>query len=279
MEVVSLSALKKGDRPIAKLGEDYVVLRESGAQALEAPDGKSFLVLPEVRERTASHIHCAGPSGCGKSTWANEFARLHREELGGKVLVVSADPEPDPALSEVDARIGIDPTLASLSMDELREVVDGAPLLIVFDDVEGIDEPRTRALRAFVQAVKERGRKFGISSLSIYHRGAANKATAASLGEATGFLVFPGSVNNNTRYMLQQYAGLPPEFLSTLRRAGWGRWVFIFNGSPPFAIGEKKAALLDSSVLEAFARAERSRLRKEVHAIVIAPRFAQAEHS
>lgn len=276
MDTATQLTLREGDRPIAVIvpsadgqPEEYIVLRDGGSQAIEAPEGKRLMLLPELRDKTASHVHCAGPSGCGKSTWANEYARLHREHLGGRTLVVSADPEPDPALLDVDGRVGIDESLAELSMEELRQSAEGNPLLVIFDDVEGMDRTRTKALQAFVQAVKERGRKYGVSSLSIYHRGAANKATAASLAEATGFLVFPGSVNNNTRYMLQQYAGLPPEFLSTIKRAGWGRWVFVFNGSPPFAVGERKAAILDPVVLEAFAKAERRRLRREVEAAII----------
>lgn len=225
-------------------------------QAIELPDGQEFQVLPEQREKVAQHIHIVAPSGCGKSTWAGNFAKEFQRD-GGRVVCISADATDDPALP-VDTRLPISEDLASVNLEDLVDPDEPQKLLLIFDDVEGVRGNLAKALAIFRKAAVERGRKLGISTLNIYHRGASGAATRDSLGEATGFVIFPkGGLSQNTVYMLKSYSGTPPEIIQLIRnRPGWGRSVFISNGHPAVAIGGRYAALLDPFLVSAVAKAE-----------------------
>lgn len=252
------------DRLIAYLGSDpnqVVTCGEGGdTQFLEAPEGDQWVPMPEIRPNVACHIHCAAPSGSGKSTFANLYAHSFKLHTGGRVVVISADAEDDPVLFSIDKRIAIDESLAHLPLENIAPP-DGLPTLIIFDDVEGLAKPLATALRVFTQAVKERGRKMGIASLSLYHKGAGGLTTRDSLGEATSYTVWPKRVSSNTEYMLQKYASLPLEIIGMIRRGNWGRWLMVYPGE--VLLGEKRIAELDSSVLSAIAKEEKKRLARE----------------
>lgn len=239
-----------------------------GDQAIELPEGDAFQVLPETREALPQHIHVVGPSGSGKSTWAGNFARLFSREKGGRVAVISADAADDPALP-CDVRLQVCPELADVDLESIAD--PGQPLLLVFDDVEGIPKKEAKSLEQFRKAALERGRKLGISTINIYHRGASGGSTRDSLGEATGFVVFPrAGLTANTQYMLKNYAGVPGSLLSLLRKLPeWGRSVFVSNSAPPVAIGGRRAALLDPFEIEAAEKQQRRAERKTGTANVI----------
>ena len=254
--------------PIAHLASDptqVVLVLKSGVegdQSLTAPAGDSFSPIPELRHAVASHIHVSGPSGSGKSSFADLYAKNFRDYTGGRVIVISADADPDPNLTNVNARVGIDESLGELPLERVAAPPgpDGRrrPTLLIFDDVEGLPKPKATALRVFTQGVKERGRKMGIHSLSIYHKGAGNATTRDSLSEATSFVVFPHRLNSNAEYMLNRYAGIPSEVSSLIRRGNWGHWLIVTPGQS--ILGELKAAVVDPAVLSSIARAEKKRL-------------------
>lgn len=218
---------------------------------LPAPSAR-FVLLPEERENVASHIHLSGPSGVGKSTWCGEYCRAFKEtcaELGtpGRVVVVSADPEDDPAIPAdgvtCDERIQITPELGAVPLSDVASLAPRT--LIVFDDVEGVGRDLQDALLTFRRACVERGRKLGISTISVYHRCAGGRATRDSLNEATCFVVFPrGGLSKNTRYALTEHAGLPPGFSTSLRRRHFGRAVAICTGHPRVVVGDRAAAII-----------------------------------
>ena len=245
-------------------GEQFVVISDSPtttgeeSSALQALGDGCFVPLPELLPNKACHLHMCGPSGCGKSTFCNMYAGEFKKHLGGQVYVISADGSPDPNLTNVDVRVPIDETLANVKLETLAGEPGSPPALIIFDDVEGLDKDKATALRVFEQAVKERGRKMGLHSISVYHRGAANKATQASLGEATAFVVFPQNLSTNTTYMLKKYADIPDEVAGLIRRGGWGRWLCISPGN--YLLGEKKAAIIDPAFMTAIAKAEKKRM-------------------
>lgn len=226
--------------------------------AITAPVGDSFIPLPEMKPCVASHIHVAGPSGSGKSTFADMMAEMYKSVVGGRVIVVSADGDPDPNLTHVDTRVPIDESISQVNIKDMAGA-DGA--LVIFDDVEGLPKESASAFRAFEQAVKERGRKMGLHSISIYHRGAANKSTQASLNEATGYVVFPKKLSSNITYMLKTYADIPPEVVNLIGRGDWGRWLLIVPGC--YMLGEKKAAIIDPTAIAAIAKAEKKRITQD----------------
>jgi hypothetical protein len=237
---------------------------EEGAQAIELPEHDEFHVLPELRENVAQHIHLVGPSGVGKSSWAGQFAERFRRERNGRVVVISADAADDPAIV-ADARFPVSADLADVDISQLAE---GGPLLVIFDDVEGVPRDLSQSLAQFRKALLERGRKLQISTINIYHRGASGSATRDSLNEATGVVVFPrGGISSNTKYMLRNHFDIPDGFMTLLRKSRpWGRSVYISNTFPPIAVGGRRAALLDADEIEKIRRQEsRAAQHKTMH--------------
>ncbi len=229
---------------------------DEGSQSLTAAEGTKFAPLPERMKDVASHQHCAGPSGCGKSFFCNLFAQNFKACTGGKVIIISADGADDPGFPTADMRIAVDESLADFPLESLADA-EGKPTLVVFDDIDGMSKGKQAALQTFETAVKERGRKLGIHSISVHHRGAANKSTQASLNEATSYVVFPAKISKNVAYMLHTYADLPKEVVSLIRRGNWGRWLIVGSS---YMLGERKAAIIDTAVLGAIAKEEKKRM-------------------
>ncbi len=253
---------------IARYGDLYLNPDPDGAEAYVCNGDPSaleahFSPMPECRNQVACHIHCVGPSGCGKTTWANGYAKAFREFTGGSVVCISADVEDDPNL-DCEMRIGVStPEFAALRLDDFipENRLEDPPVLIIFDDIEGLPAAEMKAVRVFEQATKERGRKFNVHSISVYHKGASNNNTKSSLSEATKFVVFPGHINANTTYMLDKYAGLKPEITAMINRGKWGRWCEITPGQT--VVGTHRAIKFDSAKLLALAKAEKKRAEAE----------------
>lgn len=270
-------------RLLAHLRDDDSVVVSCGSggdpedltQSVEPPEGGSWVPIPELRPRVACHIHVAGPSGAGKSTFANTYAAEFKRQTGGMVIVISADAEPDPALTCVDGRIQVDPSLAELDLEQLAS--PERPSLIIFDDTEGLPKPLATALRVFTQAIKERGRKMGLHTLSIYHKGAGNLVTRDSLAEATAYVVFPQRLTSNAEYMLKKYAGIPTEICSLFRKGGWGRWMMIFPGEA--IVTPERIVELDGAVLASIAKAEKRQMLQKATDAAAMTRLAPTEGS
>ncbi len=252
--------LSEGDRPIARVvggkpdGNCFLVVSDDhkGVEALEIGMDSRFELIPECREKTAQHVHVVGPSGCGKSSTCQELVNNYP----GKSIVVSADEEEDSNLSHVDGRIKADETLGELEIEELRSP-NGT--MVIFDDIEGVPKPVAKSLNILKRALHERGRKYGICTVNVYHRGADGESTRSSLGEMTHMVLFPQFANNqNTRYLLSKYAGLPENFCDLLSNPLWGRRVLIaINDVPQYVVGEHAAAILNHSTIEALAKHHR----------------------
>ena len=248
--------LKHGDRPIAKIigGPDagsFIVVsdRLDGAEAIEVGPEARLKLIPECRDKTAQHIHIVGPSGCGKSSTCQEFV----DGFAGKSIVISADEEQDDNLANVDGRMKADDTMHEIDMEELKHP-DGT--MVIFDDIEGVPKPVAKSLNVFKRGLHERGRKFNICTINVYHRGADGENTKSALGEMTHLVIFPQFANNqNTRYLLAKYAGLPENFADLLSNPAWGRRVLIaINDVPQYIVGEHAAAILNHTTIMALAK-------------------------
>lgn len=257
--------LKQEDRPIALIrggeldGQFLCVDTFIGTEAIIIPEDSRFTFVPELREKTAQHVHIVGPSGCGKSSTCQEFA----DHFPGKRIVVSADEDEDPALKNVDGRIKADSKMDEIDVERLK--TDNG-LMVIFDDTEGVPKPIAKSLNTFKRALHERGRKYGICTINVYHRGADGENTRTSLGEMTHLVIFPHFANNqNTRYLLSKYAGLPDNFCELVKGPQWGRRVLIaINDVPQYVIGEHAAAIINHSTVQALAKHQRKKEAKKI---------------
>jgi hypothetical protein len=258
--------LKVDSRPISiirggELDGTFLCISENmdGDEAIEIPEDSVFTFLPELRDKTAQHVHIVGPSGCGKSTACQEFV----DHFPGKSIVVSADEEEDENLSNVDGRIKADDQMHLIDMDNLK---DKNGTQIIFDDIEGVPKEISKSLNVFKRGLHERGRKFGICTINVYHRGADGANTRSALGEMTHLVIFPNFANNqNTKYLLEKYAGLPSNFCDLVKGPAWGRRVLIaVNDVPQFVIGEHAAAILNHTTIIALAKHHRAAEAKRI---------------
>lgn len=254
---ISEKPKSRQDRPVAICmdsdGETpdmlFVSENPSGDQAIKLDEELRFKLIPDVRKKVSQHVHIVGPAGSGKSSVGEEFA----SEFPGKVIVVSADEGEDPALMSVDGRLRADSDMQDINVEDLKS--DNG-VLIIFDDIEGVPKDVTKSLNVFKRALHERGRKFGVKTINIYHRGADGESTKSSLGEMTHLVVFPRFANNqNTRYMLSKYAQMPENLCDILNSPHWGRRVLIaVNDVPQYMIGDRAACIINHSTLNALSK-------------------------
>lgn len=269
LQLVMRQNLTENSRPIAIVeggpdnGKFLLISEDFGDEAIEIPMDSRFALLPEFRDKTAQHIHIVGPSGCGKSSTAQELAANHP----GKRIVISADEEEDDNLLDIDGRIKADEDMDKINIDDLKHP-EGT--MVIFDDIEGVPKQISKPLNVFKRALHERGRKHGISTVNIYHRGADGESTRSSLAEMTHLVIFPQFANNqNTRYLLNKYAGLPENFCELLHNPVWGRRIMIaINDVPQYIIGEHAAAIINHTTIAALAKYQRNIMAKKIAASV-----------
>lgn len=248
----------------------YILFREGAKDGHEVIDIEDlaknayFQALPEFRREVASHGHIAAPSGAGKSSWLNRYSDTFKRMTGGNTVVFSADPMPDPNLTAVDARYQVTEALRDVTPEQLApKSPDSPPMLLLVDDIGGLDKAAAGAINKFECAAKQRGRRLGLHTASAYHRMANGKETKNSLAEATYVVIFPSSCDANASYALDKYVGFPPECTSLIRRNSerWGRSLLIKPGR--YLIGEKRLSVFDPATFKAIAREEKRRLERE----------------
>lgn len=245
-------------------GNVLCVSDKPGTEAITIPMEASFKFVPELRDRIAQHVHIVGPSGCGKSTTCQDFV----DNFPGKSIVVSADEDEDPALSNIGLRLKACEDMGKIDIEDLK-CPDG--LMVIFDDIEGVDRPIEKALNIFKRALHERGRKYNICTINVYHRGADGQNTRTSLSEMTHLVIFPRFCNNqNTKYLLTRYAGLPDNICDLLTGPQWGRRVLIgINTVPQYIVGEHAAAILNHTTILALAKHARKLRAKSIASAII----------
>ena len=182
----------------------------------------SFAVLPELNPEMAYHVHICGPSGSGKSTAANKIAEQFRKVTGGLVIVLSMDDE-DSSFPAADVRLSVEKA-AELTLEDLMGEVDEETgerqrtLVCLDDHLSGADKFVTAAALQLQRAVIERGRKFGVSSITTSHRPAQSSATKFILNGLSHFCFFPiHGAGRSLNYTLETYCQTPPELVCLLR--------------------------------------------------------------
>lgn len=223
--------------------------------------GSTFEPMPELRPGVAWNMHAAAPQGAGKSSLCNIIAKNFKAVHGGKVVVFSADGSPDPALTAIDKRIEIGDDMEDLTVEAIAPPAGSPPMLLVMDDTESIAPSRAKGFQVFSSGCHTRGRKAGVHTVNVFHRGANHSATASSLGESTHFAVWPSYLTPNICYMIKTYAGVDPSVLSLIKKSGWGHYLIIRPGL--YLLGEKKAAIYDEAAFAALAKAQKKRLAQQ----------------
>lgn len=258
----------RGTAPIAITDHGVVVADEGGSVdgeegALELTEpGDHMEPLPELNPDVAYHVYVVGPSGCGKSTVCGKIAKRFRKTTGGLVIVISMDDQEDPAIDCADVRLSCEQA-ADLTLEDLmgEEDDDGdrQRVLVAFDDhLCGGDKHVIEAVLNLQRAVIQRGRKFGVSSLTTAHRPATGRESRFILSGMSNLVIFPGlGASRSLRYVLETYASLPAELIGLLRRdpVGWGRAVNLRLAAPMVAVGDRRAACLCPETIESVSKA------------------------
>ena len=236
-----------------------------------APDGTTFvpLVNRDQGQRTVAYV--VGPSGTGKSHFCAEFirtfcndpanARPNREQPR-VVIVCPDDPSRDPAFSNCGFKFAhVSPThLAEAhdagtpaTLDDLEDP-DGAPVMVLFDDVEALSDRREqKALEAFTQMVLERARKRNVHAVYVAHRAAAGRVSRVPIQEANAvWIPTGGGGGSNTDYFLAKHVGMPDGLRSEIKKRAteFGRWLyFATDRHPRFAVTPRRVFAIDDDRL------------------------------
>jgi len=234
------------------------VAENEGNQLVELPDGLIFSPTPETRAGYIDAIMITGGQGSGKSTWAGNYIRHFKQAFNPSpeyITVISADDYEDPAYCFPHRHIKIDEemVLNPITLDELTNPDETSRSIVVFDDIEGISNPKKqKAIDALTEAVLTMGRKRRIHCIFISHRSANGKMTKNILNELTGVVWFPklGGGNRNLTYMLTKHLGVPEGLREALRSGDWGRWIYLITKVPQVLISEKRAAIYDAEEVE-----------------------------
>ena len=231
----------------------------------------SFQALPELNPDIANHWYVCGPSGSGKSTAASKIAEQFKKITDGLVIVLSMDSEEDDSFTCADVRLSVNES-ADLTLDDLMgegddDTGERQRTMVVFDDhLSGADPAITAAVLLLQRAVIERGRKFGVSSITTAHRPATGASSKFILAGCTHFCFFPmHGAGRSLRYTLETYCQVPGEIVSLLRRdpVGWGRCCTLKLSAPMCCIGHRRAMILDPEHIESTFRALKKKMVKK----------------
>lgn len=240
-------------------------------EGLAAPDGSEFSPLPCTAPEQRDVVFISGPSGVGKSTAAADMASNFVEVFSrpGKqalvVIVCPDDPNRDRAFRDAGFKwtwVSPESLVATAAPLELFEGGDGDPGLVIFDDVEALqDKAQAAAVEALSKAVLERGRKRAIYAYYIAHRPAAGKATKVILQEQNACW-FPtsGCGSGNLAYMMEKHLGIPAELKTALKKnqREFGRWALVkTDAQPRYVITPKRTFTIDEDEIADTVRAER----------------------
>jgi len=262
-----IAVVKEGDMAVGvlKISEE-----SNGDQLIELPPMLKFSVCPETRESLVDNIFVTGGAGSGKSTWCGDYCKLFIEMFKPKpeyITIISADDFEDPAYNfphrhiKVDDEFALDPpTLDDFTNPNSRSVV-------IFDDIEGIiDKKREKALYGLLESCLTMGRKRGINTIQISHRGADSKKTKMILTELNAVVWFPKIGNSrNLTYMLTKHIGIPEGMREALKADGWGRWVCLKTSAPQILISECRATMYDHDEVEKAIKKRTILDRKRAH--------------
>ena len=208
-------------------------------------------------------MYICGPCGSDKSTQASTIAEQFRKVTDGLVIVLSMDDEEDDSFPCADDRLSVEKA-TELTLEDLMGEVDEETgerqrtLICLDDHLSGADPFVTAAVLQLQRAIIQRGRKFGVSSITTAHRPATGKESRHALAGMTHFCFFPmHGAGRSLRYTLETYAMVPGEIVSLLRRDpdGWGRCVTLKLSAPMVCIGHRRAMIMDPEHIESTFRA------------------------
>lgn len=209
--------------------------------AIPREDIGKFQQLPNTKsEREILYI--AGPSGSGKSTYAKNYMKQYNVAYpSNPIFIFSAIYDPE-AFEEVkniyyvkikdESYIKEPPTV-----EELKNS------LVLFDDVDMLDEPIRGVTFSLLKKVLEIGRHFKISAILTMHALTDRDKTRTILNECHSVTYFPYSGSTMAiKYLLLNYVGLDVKNIEDIKKTG-SRWATVFKNYPMTIMTEKKIAI------------------------------------
>jgi hypothetical protein len=198
--------------------------------------GKETHLFPVIHD-PSYRMFISGLSGSGKSTFICNFLKYNPPKKGSNVYLFSPVRD-DPSLKSVKKLIQIN--IKDFEADVGREIevddfTEGS--IAIFDDVEtfkkGVKEPYLE-LR---DALLERGRHVGCSTITVSHNPCGGNLTKASLRESQYFLLFPSTNKMDANKVLKNYCGFSSNEINQIL-AQKSRWAFIKKSIPRYCICE-----------------------------------------
>ena len=215
-----------------------IILKELALKTIVVkPDEGALQLIPSDKHFA---IAVYGPSGVGKSHWVGKFMTeyRHKYKKDCDIYVFSSiidDPafvKANPTYIKIDDSVITDPF-------SIQEFGLNKHNLVVFDDIESLNELHYKAISEFRNKALECGRHQNISIVAIHHVIQANTATKKIQNECDISVVFPRCNFASIEKLLRNCYGFGKDDIAYVKELGKrSRYAIIKRSYPSYVLGE-----------------------------------------
>ena len=227
--------LDKSDDP--KIGKKEIIL----------PLDCRFELIPSAKPRDRFIWYICGPSGVGKSYLAKQIAINYLKLFPDRKIYLVSKLDHDDTIDKIGENLfRLDYKNFIFEPPNISELKNS---LVIFDDVDSIEQPHFKEIHRFADDIATMGRSHsesqgGVSLIYITHAITNYKITRLLLLESHFKIVFPNATNaHSLNYILKKYVGLTKNQVKDLKQIA-GRFACLHTFYPNYLLTKYSAKLL-----------------------------------
>jgi hypothetical protein len=221
-----------------------IILKEVNNKTIIIKPDDGIIQFVPVDKHFAIAVY--GPSGVGKSTWvANlmlEYKKKYKKDCDIYVFSSIKDDvafaKAEPTYIKIDDSILTDPfNIAEFGLNKHN--------LVIFDDVESLNDSHYKAISKFRSSTLECGRHENIDIIAIHHVILGGNDTKKIINECDYSVVFPRCNFSSIEKLCKNYYGFGRDDLSYLKELGKrSRFAIIKRSYPSCIISEHEVKIV-----------------------------------
>lgn len=258
MSLLALKASEKNQpkaKAIAKVADRVIYLDTENVTGLKRFGIKpssthKFHLIPNMEDvymenkggNKRDTIYIAAPAGSGKSYQVADFARRYRKLYPKRKIYLFSLIKDDPAFEDIPKIIHYNDKDFLDQLEESGkplEMEDYAKSLVIFDDIDQLEDDVRKKMTFFRDRLLELGRHNNISVITTAHTITNYKQSRTLLNEADWVIFFPRSNFQSIRRYLKEYRGLDREQMNKIKHAP-SRWTAVYQKYPTIIMNENE---------------------------------------